>query len=378
MRVYVGCVGCEQRRIDAQRVVNYFKANGAKIVESPKDCDHAIVITCAVDSSNEEKSISKLADIARELPTGIKVTVGGCLPAISPSRLADYPIDGTFSPRDMESLDAKFHLPVLMENIFRPNISGFDPEIQNMHGLAASPREEYENSKRGFKIVIDDGCLLNCSYCMIKKATGKLKSVDQQVILRQIMEAVLRGERTIMLVGGDTGAYGKEIKTGLHHLLKDIASVPGDFRLFIHDFNVNWLIRDAEEYLAVFSSVNGQRIRGISFPIQSGSDRILTLMKRLHKAESAARVLKLVRLNSPHINLGTHIMIGFPSETNADFEATFGMLEYVGFDFITCFPYSEHPLADSAAITGKIEPEIVEARIARLSSVFGDRIKIMR
>ena len=377
MRVYVDCVGCEQRKMDAQRIVNYFKANGAKIAGSPKDCDHAVLVTCAVDSSNEERSLSRLEDIVRELPEGVKVTIGGCLPSISPGKLTGYPVDGTFSPRSMESLDAKFCMVVPMVDIPRSNRSDFDSK-GGEQGKAKLPREDYETAKMGFKVVINEGCLSDCSYCVVKKATGKLRSMAPETILAQIRDGISRGEKTIMLMGSDTGSYGKDIKTSLYCLLRQIRGIPGDFRLFIHDFNVNWLIGNAKEYLDVFSSIDGQRIGGISFPIQSGSDRILALMKRPYRAESAARILKSVRLDAPHIGIGTHIMVGFPSETDDDFASTLDLLEYVGFDFVTCFPYSENTFADSAAIGGKIRPETVGARLDSISSMLGDKVKIIR
>ena len=378
MKVYVGCIGCEQRKIDAQRIVNYFKANGAKLVGSPKDCDHAILITCAVDSSNEQKSLSKLKDIARELPRASTMAVGGCLSSISPDSLTNLHVDVTFSPRNMESLDATFRLAVPMVDIPRPNRTGFDSQDEESNTNRTSKREEYEAAKKGFKVVIDDGCLLSCSYCIIKKSTGKLQSVAPEIILRQIREGLSAGEKTIMLLGGDTGAYGRDTQTNLYSLLREITSIPGDFKLFIHDFNVNWLERDAEEYLSVFNSTNGQKICGISFPIQSGSDRILSLMKRPYGAESATRVLKQVRLKAPHISIGTHVMVGFPSESDKDFALTLHMLECVGFDFITCFPYSEHALANSATIPGKVAPEVVDSRLREIGDMFGDRIKVMR
>ncbi len=376
MSVYVDCVGCEQRKLDAQRLVNCFRANGAGIVSSARKCNHAVLVTCAVDSSNEERSLSMLDAVSRELPEGAGMYIGGCLPSISPGRLSGYHLHGTFSPRTMGSLDAMFNFAVPMDAIARPNRSVFDSSAEPIG--VVSPRQAYDDAKAGFKVVIDDGCLMGCSYCVIKRATGSLRSMSAESILAQIKDGISRGEKTIMLMGGDAGAYGKDIGTGLQRLLSDILAIPSEFRLFIHDFNVNWLIRGAEEYLRVFSSSGGRKIGAICFPIQSGSDRILALMKRGHTSGSAAEALKQVRSVSPGMGLGTHVIIGFPSEADADFAATMGMLEYVGFDFITCFPYSEHALAGSAALAGKVGPEAVEARFERISSVFGDRVKIVR
>src|SRR3989344_6725068 len=280
MNVYVDCVGCEQRQLDTQRVIDYLKANKVTLVDDPAKSDYSILVTCAVDRTSENASVAKMEGILSKMKSTNELIVGGCLPSISPSRVTRYGVHTTFSPRDIDTLDKIFHNKVSMAEIPNPNNSMFDEVYSDsMHEL--SPREEYDQAKFGYKIVIDHGCLLSCTFCKIKDATGKLQSMPLDVILTQFQNAVDQAEPTIMLMGGDTGAYGYDIGTRFHNLLEQLLVIPGDHKVFIHDFNVNWLIRDEAGYREAFEADNeSKHLRGINFPIQSGSDRILKLMKR--------------------------------------------------------------------------------------------------
>ena len=377
MKVYVDCAGCEQRELDAQRIINYLDANGIDITDEPGQCDYAFIVTCAVVKSSEEESVSRSRDVYSRIGDSAKVIVGGCLPSISPGRLAEYGVHKTISPRELESIDSMFGdmISVPMSEISYPNRSVFDnhaetsPDMQN-------PRDEYEIAKNGFKLRIDSGCLGNCSYCMIRSATGKLYSEPMEDLLKQFSAAVSNGEKTVMLMGGDTGAYGIDIGTNFFALLDNILGVPGDYNIFIHDFNVNWLIRDLERYHKLLQSSKGSKIRAANFPIQSGSNKVLELMRRPYRVEEAVSALKATR-NSSLIKMGTHVMVGFPGESEKDFDATLDMLDDVDFDFITCFPYSEHEGADSARLPGKVDRTTIESRIGRIPSHIKERVKVI-
>ena len=378
MKAYVDCVGCEQRQLDAQRVTDYLKANGVKQVDDPAEADYNILVTCAVDRTSEDASIARMEEILSRTRSSTKLVVGGCLPSISPDRVARYGVYDTFSPRDMDTLDKIFHNGVSITEIPDPNKSTFDRDFPDST-QTLSPREEYDQAKFGYKVVIDQGCLLSCTFCKIKDATLNLESVPLDAIVTQFQRAVDQEEPTIMLMGGDTGAYGYEIGTRFHNLLGSLLEIPGDYKVFIHDFNVNWLIRDEPGYREVFNAdSNSEHLRGINFPVQSGSDRILKLMRRPHKAEDAIASLKRIKQNNPHITVGTHLIVGFPSESEVDFEGTLKLLEKVDFDFVSCFPYSEHETARSAKLPDKVDPETIDSRLETISRSLGDRVKIIR
>jgi len=237
MKVYVDCVGCEQRKLDAQRVIDYLRVNDIDLTDSPADCDYAILVTCAVDASNEANSLARLDKIGGALRKDAKIIVGGCLPSISPGKIAGYPVAGTFSPRSMEVLDSLFDHQTPMDDVRYPNRSTFDPQKESL--THQTPRDEYDAAKNGFKVVISQGCLGECSYCVIREATGRLDSFPPEQIMEAVRRGVSKGEKTVMLMGGDTGAYGRDIGMGFHDLLRDVVAIPGDYRVFIHDFNVN-------------------------------------------------------------------------------------------------------------------------------------------
>jgi len=380
MKVYVDCLGCEQRKIEAQRIINYLKANHLELTDSPDNCDCAILITCAVNSSKEDYSLSEIKDLSTKLSHSTYFLIGGCLPFISPNKLRCFHINNTFSPTNLEALDSIFHASILMKEIEYPNKSIYDILSSNNYLLneKVRTRGEYESAKRGFKIIINQGCLGTCSYCMIRKATGKVNSQQRDKIIRQAKLGISSGEKTIMLIGGDTGAYGIDIGTSLYILLEELISLSGNYKIFIHDFNIQWLIWDIEKYIRLFELDKDNRLRTICFPIQSGSDRVLGLMKRPYRSEDVISSLLSIRKINPSLKIGTHIMIGFPSETEEDFLLTLKLFKSIEFDFITCFPYSEHENAASFMIPNKVAYPIIENRMKIVSNFLHNKVKIIR
>lgn len=377
MSVYVDCIGCEQRQLDAQRVLNYLKANNIATENDPAQSDYSILVTCAVDRTSEEASIARMKSIISIMGPQSRLIIGGCLPSISPERIR-CGVYATFSPRNMDSLDGIFNGKIRMAEIEDPNKSMFDTGYPTA-SRKLSPREEYDQAKFGFKIVIDQGCLLSCTFCKIKDATGRLQSVPLDSIVTQFQKAVDQKEPTIMLMGGDTGAYGYDIRTKFHNLLGKLITISGLYKIFIHDFNVNWLIRDENGYRQAFHEDRvTKHLGGINFPVQSGSDKILKLMKRPHTAEDAKSSLRKIKQDYPHINVGTHLIVGFPGESEEDFGATLKLLEDVDFDFVSCFPYSEHETAKSAALPEKIDSDTINSRLEVIAGALGDRVKIIR
>ncbi|MBI2580505.1 radical SAM protein [Candidatus Woesearchaeota archaeon] len=380
MKVHVDCHGCEQRELDAERVINYLKANGIEISNSPSAADSIIYVTCAVDTANEKQSLQGLERLASEKAKDASIIVGGCLPSISPEKLKDFNVAATFSPRTMESLDSIFtgKISVLMSQIPEPNKTRFDKTAKSVLEDSLSPRDEYEIAKSGFKIRVNQGCLLSCSYCVIKEATARLSSTPWDNVITQFEEAVDRGEPTIMLMGGDTGAYGYDTGTRFHKLLMQLISTEGDYKLFVHDFNVNWLLRDMDGYKEVFQyNDNVGRLRTLDLPVQSGSNRILRAMKRPYKTEDVIDGLTYIRRQHPSIHMGTHIIIGFPGEEEADFRGTLRLLAQVDFDFVTAFAYSEHSRAASSNLPEKNSYETIAERATRMKDFLGDRVKVL-
>ena len=373
---FVENTGCEQRNIEAERVRRYLQANGFHLVCQPNQADLLVVVTCAVDKRNEAESIALLRNVSHNKPPTSKLVVGGCLPSISPEAVAPL-ADATFSPRTLENLDA------VLGSAVRVPIA----DVAEPHMIAATPlpaqsawrsrvRAEYEEAKRGYIIRINHGCLLSCSYCVIRLATGRLESVDIGSIEAAFELAVTQGEPTIMLVGGDTGAYGLDIGLDFATLLRRLLRYKGNHRIYIHDFNANWLLRGLGDIERVLRS-GSERLRAISIPVQSGSDRILKRMRRPYRADDVVAALNVLRKSAPNLLLGSHIIVGFPGETADDFQKTLVFLQQVDFDFVTCFRYSEHPAAPSAKYDGKVPEDEKHKLLELLRELLGDSAQIL-
>ena len=377
MNAYVGCVGCEQRQLDATRVVEFFRANGAAMVDNPRDADVLVLVTCAVDGRNEEASTEALRTLALAKRPEARLIVGGCMPDISPHRLSVAPVAGTFSPRSLDRLDRMMGEVVTtpMSRVADANSTLQKSRLESTTG-PASPRETYDRAKQGFTIRVNHGCLLKCSYCVIRLATGELESIPVESIEEQYHEAQHRREPTVMLVGGDTGAYGRDIGVNLPGLLRRLLTHEGEQRLFVHDLNANWYLRDLSDYAALFDG-DCHRLQALCIPVQSGSDRILRSMRRPYRANDVLRGIRLARSLAPHVELGTHIIAGFPGETPEDFQQTLQFLEECQFDFLTCFRYSEHPSAPSSNLTPKVPEELQFARLDKLREQFGRAATIL-
>lgn len=374
MNAYVDCVGCEQRELDSQRVINYLQKNDVNILNSPTKADYVFIITCGVDSSNERQSIDKIQKVSEKMSDSSKLIVGGCLPSISPDLLEQFEIYHTFSPRSIESLDAVLGLDSSIGNTDHPNKSVYDHTSDDEETTA---RDRFEQAKNGYKVKIAEGCLSACNYCMIREATGLLRSESIDHIISQVEKGIKQYEKTIMLMAGDTGAYGKDIGTNFATLLGEIVNLQGDFKIYVHDFGINWLINDLPNHLKVFEDAEmKEKIGGMTLPIQSGSNNVLKLMGRKYGKEDAIFTLKEIKKFS--FDIGTHIMVGFPGEAEENFNETISLLNEIDFDFVTCFPYSENPRAVSASLPNKVSERIVEERLERITHLFGSKVKVMK
>ncbi len=376
MRGHVACVGCEQRHLDAERIRAFLRGNGVELVAA-EDAELVFVVTCAVDVSSEAASLAEIERLAALKGPGARLIVGGCLPSISPDRLASFDVAGTFSPRSLDEVEGLIPHPRLPMREVPDAHLAVGPRLSSPERRRGpTAREEYDIAKQGFTIRINHGCLLKCSYCVIQLATGRLESVAEDEVVRSFRVAIERREPTIMLLGGDTGAWGLDIGTRFSSLLERLLSFHGDSRLFIHDFNANWLVRDMENLARVLRGP-ANNLRAMCIPVQSGSDEVLRRMRRPYACDDVRRSLRWIKQHAPHVALGTHVIVGFPGESEADFRATINLLRDVDFDFVTCFRYSEHPRARSAALTSKISEAVSTQRLGELKEMLREKATLI-
>jgi len=374
-KCYVNYLGCEKRKLDAQRIVNFLRANGYRLTSRSADADVVVFLTCAFCNKYENYSVAKLEKIYTQKRAGATFVVGGCLPAINPGRLAPFPDAIQIQARELPVLDTILQSHVPMADIADPNttiIDTRDEALPRQVGFKSPAELEYQAAKRGYKIRLDWGCLGNCSYCVTRLAEGHLMSKTEDQVVHEFQQGVDAGFTSFFLTGGDAGAYGIDLGSSIVALLKRILEIPREYVIHFHDFGVQWLIQYFSALLPLFQN-HCEKLGCFCFPAQSGSNRILKLMRRPYTAEAVYATFRAVKQLVPSIKIGTHFIVGFPGETEDDFQQIAQMLREIPFDFVEIYRYKDHDRADSCAFANKIPRDTILERNAILDQIFREK-----
>jgi tRNA A37 methylthiotransferase MiaB len=226
---------------------------------------------------------------------------------------------------------------------------------------------------KAFYLRVCSGCIeTHCSYCVIWSGIGKLKSRPIDDCLRGLSFALSKGYRKIIFIGDNLGAYGLDLNLTFTDLLCEVLKLKGKYSLQLEELHPIWIIKYLDKIVPIMKS---GKIRIISCPIQSGSDRILRLMNRQHDSMQIKLALFELKKHNPKLRLYTYIMIGFPSESNQDFSDTLQLVKDVGFEYVNIMLYE--PMLDSSSynFNGRIPNKVIVER-AKLAASFFTRNRI--
>jgi len=184
---------------------------------------------------------------------------------------------------------------------------------------------------------------------------------------------VKAGEKTVFVTGGDPGAWGLDWGDNITKLLDEILKLNGDFKLFFHDFNVQWLIRFQDDLIPLLRD-NQSRFGGLCIPVQSGSDQIIRSMRRPYAVDAVRNVFRRLKDEAPKVQLGTHFIVGFPGESEADFQATLALIKEVQLDFMMCYPYSDNKLAHAFDLPNKVPQNEISRRHELVMKTFKESL----
>jgi MiaB/RimO family radical SAM methylthiotransferase len=216
-----------------------------------------------------------------------------------------------------------------------------------------------------YNLRIAEGCSFACSYCAIKFATGSLKSKPIDLVIEEFKAGLDEGHKVFQLISEDTGCYGLDIGTTFPILLSRLLEIKGDYEILIIDFCGHWLVKYYDELLPLFIG-HQSRIRELYVSLQSGSDKILRAMRRPEKSAEVIARLQELEKKAPHINLRTTVIIGFPGETDQDFEQTIEAVRGVGFSEIQLNKYEDRPGTVSSMMQDKIPQEVIDKRYEKI------------
>ena len=370
--------GCPENRIDCARTSKYLQKNGWLIVGDPKTADLILFNACALTTGQTERSMKMIRKLQREKREGSQFLVWGCLPKIDLETLRQTYDGPTFGERELATLDqivgasisidcitANHLLSPCAENGKRQTVLDLwkQPVLKWKKYLSEGANIYRKDDSSVFYIKISTGCLGNCSYCAIRKSRGKVRSKDLAEIMEEFKEGLERGNKWVSLLGTDLGPQGMDKGYTLVDLLRHMIEEKGDYKIGLRNVNPCFISRMLGELEPILTS---NKVWYLGIAAESGSDRILNLMKRGYTAKEFKQSINTLRKVSPKLRIRTQMMVGFPSETDEDFKQSMRLIDEVGFDFVEVYAYSARPGTPAAELKGQLPKEVIEDRYRQM------------
>ncbi len=349
--LFIQTIGCQMNVYDSERMAAALRANGYTAALAPEEADLVIVNTCSVRAKSEQKAFSFLGrlEAAKRRRPGMLVGMAGCVAQQEGARLlgrAPY-VDLVIGTRAVERLVAMVRRaeagerPVVDLDLAVP--AGDAPEPVSAPARDGGPVFRF--------ITVMRGCDNFCAYCVVPHVRGREASRLPEAIVAEVRAAVAAGTREITLLGQNVNSYG--VKEGLPSFAELLARVNAVEDLARIRFTTSHPKDLTPELMGAFGRLE-KLCPHIHLPVQSGSDRILGRMNRRYTCAHYLDIVSKLRDSCPQIAVTTDMIVGFPGETRADFEATLDLMRQVQFDSLFAFIYSDRPQAPSTLLPDKV------------------------
>lgn len=368
---YILCIGCPESRMDSAKMQNFLKENGWKITDNLKQADFILFRTCGLTAKTAEDSLSIIKKIKGEKKENAKFIAWGCLPKIDPETLSREYDGVTFGEGDVtilnKILEAKKPIEEVTANYVMPV---FEQKRLGFYGFFRKLLDFTERhfsitqSEKIFHIKVSTGCLGNCSFCAVRKSRGEVRSKNIDSIISEFRDGLDKGFRYFSLLATDLGAYGRDLGYDLNDLLVKLTKEKGDYKIGLRNLNPYFLNEKFEELRAIFSS---GKIWFLSSAAESGSNRILKLMRRRYEIQDFKRCIQILNTEYPKIFLRTQLMVGFPTETEEDFRKSLNLIDSLKFNWVEVYPYSPRPGTLAATLEGQIPEKVKGVRLRQLT-----------
>ncbi len=359
-RCFVQTFGCQQNEADSERIAGLALLMGYIITHDPAEAKLILVNTCAVREHAEKKALSIIGQYKhlKDADPEVIIGVGGCM--VTQQHRADqlkrsYPyVSFVFDTASIHTL------PELVAGILAGRGRKFF--VGGEGNIAEGIPTHREIAYKAWLSVMY-GCNNFCSYCIVPYTRGRERSRTPDAILAEARQLIADGAKDITLLGQNVNSYGRDLgDTTFAELIDAVANLPGDFRLRFMTSHP----KDASDELIRVMAKNEKIVRHFHLPLQSGSDGILSRMNRRYTAEKYYGIVEKLRSAMPDISLSSDIIVGFPGETDEDFEATMDMLRRVQYDAIFSFIYSPRKGTPAAEMTDQVPHDVSTARFERM------------
>lgn len=357
-------LGCKVNTYETQAVCQILNEHGYH--ESKDDqCDLIVINTCAVTLTSESKSRQKIRSLRSKYPNAILFVMGCYSQLHSEEVIAIEGVDiviGTSKRNEIISLIEKFETN--KKQIVNVEVNNRNQKYECLN------ISSYNENTRAF-LKIQDGCNNFCSYCVIPYVRGNIRSRSKEDVLSEVDRLVENGYQEIVLTGIDMASYGEDLnnETSFNDLIRSILKHNKNLkRLRISSLEAS-LIDD--EFISLLNEFP-QIARHLHIPLQSGSKEVLKRMNRKYTKEQFLENLTKIRKAIPEIALACDVIVGFPGETEEEFEETYSFIKECGFNYLHVFPYSIRPGTVAAKMKNQVNPQVKKERVARLIELGND------
>jgi threonylcarbamoyladenosine tRNA methylthiotransferase MtaB len=391
MKIYITTDGCEVGKLYSSFIQQRFLKTNRQIVTTsdPKEADLILFYACGLTAVKEEQSLRTIDVIKSMMKPSARLLVWGCLPKQNPESLRKEYSGPILGPTDLN----------FFENFLKQIAN--EPECSNITQIPDSnlpwkgellqpislmeqkmiyrlfnyfdgylSRLFFKANSNIFYLRVAEGCTSNCTYCSERLVWGTVKSKPLEKVISEFEGGLEKGYTNFFLCAEDFGAYGVDIGLKATDLLEGLVEAGNDknYKITINELSPPYLKNMLPDFEKIFAT---GKIDTLGVQVESGSDRILKLMGRQYKAEEWRNLMLRINRDFPSINLSTHFMVGFPTETEEDFNSTMKLLDFpLLLKEILIFKFSFRPNIPAAKLPGQIPQNVIEFRARRLQRKF--------
>jgi ribosomal protein S12 methylthiotransferase len=349
VQVNITTLGCPKNQVDSEQLIGKFSSEGFLYADSPEDADIILINTCGFIRDAKEESIEEILRLSK-IKNGKKMIVFGCLAQRYRNELT----------KELPEIDAIFG--VGEDSAIIEYCKGLvkDKKKKATGDIKISVTNNISHTAQSFAYLkIADGCDKRCTFCVIPSIRGKFRSIHPDQILSVAENYLKKGIRELILVAQDITSYGKDLKGyNLTYLLKDLISIKEDFRLRLLYLYPTEITKELLELIATEKKIH----KYLDIPLQHSEDRILRLMGRRGTRKEYIKLIRNIRRTIPGIALRTTFIVGFPGETEEDFQGLIDFIEEIRFDRLGVFKYSKEEGTVASRLKGQISEKTKNRR----------------
>ena len=331
-KIFVEAYGCSASFADSEMISGLIQNGGHTLVESSDESDLNVVVTCSVKDATANKMIHRIKSLKTK-----PLVVAGCLPKAEKDTVEKF--SGNASMLGPNSLGKTLQ-------VIDTTLSGRKQVALEDSDLTKTGLPKVRLNPAVGIVEIASGCMSECTFCQTKLSKGDLSSYRLGDIVRQVKTEIQDGCKEVWLTSTDNGCYGFDIGTDLPSLVKAVSEIPEEFMIRVGMMNPMYMPRIKEGLIESYD--NDKIFKFLHIPVQSGSDKVLHDMKRGHTSATYKEIVKKARQRFGKFTISTDIIVGFPTETEEDFEKTVSLLEETRPDVVNLSRYSARPGTDAA------------------------------